>query len=159
MNAASLRRQMKNGAYNFHWIAGLSLANSIYFVLTKNYGFVVGLGVTQFLDIIFHNLAQSFPNSVLFIQSSGLLLDVFICGVFILCGVLAAKGHRLAFIAGMVLYGLDAILTLVSPDFIGFGFHLFFLWFLFSGLQALNRLKEILPESASNTVFPKNIGK
>ena len=91
MNAASLRRQMKNGAYNFHWIAGLSLANSIYFVLTKNYGFVVGLGVTQFLDIIFHNIAQSFPNSVLLIQSSGLLLDVFICGVFILCGVLAAK--------------------------------------------------------------------
>jgi hypothetical protein len=156
MNAASLRRQMKNGAYNFHWIAGLSLANSIYFVLTKNYGFVVGLGVTQFLDIIFHNIAQSFPNSVLLIQSSGLLLDVFICGVFILCGVLAAKAHRLAFIAGMILYGLDAILTLVSPDFIGFGFHLFFLWFLFSGLKALDTLKVVLSETNSNPVLPKN---
>ena len=97
-----------------------------------------------------------FPNSVLFIQSSGLLLDVFICGVFILCGVLAAKGHRLAFIAGMVLYGLDAILTLVSPDFIGFGFHLFFLWFLFSGLKALDTLKIVLSETNSNPVLPKN---
>ena len=156
MNATSLRRQMKNGAYNFFWIAGLSLANSIYFVLTANYGFVVGLGVTQFLDIIFHNIAQSFPNSVLMIQSSGLLLDVFICGVFILCGVLAVKGYRLAFIAGMILYGLDAILTLVSPDFIGFGFHLFFLWFLFSGLKALDAYKIVLSETNSNSVLPKN---
>ena len=39
MNTASLRRQMKNGAYNFHWIAGLSLANSIYFVLTRELWF------------------------------------------------------------------------------------------------------------------------
>lgn len=157
MIAASLQRQMKNGAYNFYWIAGLSLANSIYFILTAHYGFVVGLGVTQFLDIIFHNIAQSFPNSVLAIQASGLIVDGFICGVFALCGALAAKGQRLAFIAGMLLYGLDAILTLVSPDFIGFGFHLFFLWFLFSGLLALERRRKLVAEAGTTSSYSKNI--
>jgi hypothetical protein len=84
-------------------------------------------------------------------------VDLFICGVFIFCGVLAVKGQRLAFIAGMILYGLDAILTLLSPDFIGFGFHLFFLWFLMAGLQALEKRNKLLSDTGSAPVFPKNI--
>jgi hypothetical protein len=156
MNVSSLQRQMKFGAYNFYWIAGLSMANSFYFILFTRSSFVVGLGVTQFMDTIAHNIAQSFPNSSLLIRFIGLLPDLFICGVFVLCGYFGAKGQRLAFIAGMSLYSLDAILTLVSADFIGFGFHLFFLWFLFSGLTALDKLKKILPESASISTCPKN---
>jgi hypothetical protein len=156
MNAASLQRQMKNGAFNFYWIAGLSMVTSIFFVFSTRSPFVVGLGVTQFMDIIVHNISQSFPNFTLLLQGIGLLLDLFICGVFASCGYLAAKRHRWAFISGMILYGLDAILTLVSPDFFGFGFHLFFLWFLFNGLQALNELTEILPEAESNPAFPKS---
>ncbi len=155
MNVASLQRQMKNGAYNFYWISALSMATSILFFFNLRSSFVVGLGVTRFMDILTHNIAQSFPNSILFIQAIGLFPDLFICGVFTSCGYLAAKGYRWAFISGMLLYGLDAILTLVSPDFFGFGFHLFFLWFLFSGLQALNKLKHILPANTSTSSFPK----
>jgi hypothetical protein len=158
MNVASLQRQMKNGAYNFYWIAGLSITTSIGFIFNTRFSLVVGLGVTQFMDITIHNLVQTLPNSAFLIHAIGLLLDLFICGVFALCGYLAAKGHRWAFISGMLLYGLDAILTLVSMDFIGFGFHLFFLWFLLSGLQALNKLKEILPDPDLNHVLPKNTG-
>jgi len=142
MNAASLRRQMKFGATNFFWIAGLSLASSVLFLFTSRPGFVIGLGVTMFLDTLTHNIAQAYPNSVLLVRLLGLLPDLFICGVFVLCGIFGARGQRVAFIAGMSLYGLDAILTLVSGDFYGFGFHLFFLWFLFSGLKALDQLKK-----------------
>jgi len=149
MNVANLKRQLKSGAYNFYWIAGLSMANSIFFFFISRSSFAVGLGFTQFMDTLAHNIAQSYPNAVLLIQSIGLLLDLFICSVFVVSGYFASKGQRWAFISGMLLYGLDAILTLVSPDFIGFGFHLFFLWFLFSGLQALDKLKEIIPETAS----------
>ena len=154
MNATNLQRQMKNGAYNFYWIAGLSMITSIFFVLSTSPAFVVGLGATQFMDITIHNLAQTIPNSASLVHAIGLVLDFFICGVFALLGFLAAKGHRWAFISGMILFGLDTILTLVSMDLFGFGFHLFFLWFLLSGLQALNKLKEILPDP--NPIFPKN---
>ena len=155
MNVAILQRQMKSGAYNFHWIAGLSMANSIFFLLSTRSTFVVGLGITQFLDTISYNIARSYPNTVLLIRLIGLVPDIFICSVFVLCGILAAKGQVWAFIAGMILYGLDAILTLVSSDFIGFGFHLFFLWFLFSGLQALSQIKKLLPENGSVSTHPK----
>ncbi len=119
---------------------------------------MIGLGVTQFIDTLSHNIAVSYPNSVLLIRLVGLVPVLFICSVFVLCGVLAVKGRRWAFIAGMLLFGLDAILTLVSPDFIGFGFHLFFLWFLFTGLQALDKLRKVMPVAGSDSVFPKNSG-
>ena len=149
MKVASLHRQMKSGAYNFFWIAGLSMATSIFFLFGTRSNFVVGLGITQFMDTITHNIAQSYPNAVRLVRLIGLAPDLFICSIFVLCGVLAAKGFRWAFIVGMLLYGLDAILTLVSPDFIGFGFHLFFLWFLFTGLQAFDKLKKISPEDSA----------
>ena len=159
MNVANLQRSIKNGAYNFYWIAGLSMTTSIFFfILSTSPTFVVGLGVTQFMDITIHNLAQTLPNSATIIHITGLSLDLFICCVFALCGVLAARGHRWAFISGMLLYGLDAILTLVSQDFFGFGFHLFFLWFLFTGLQALDKLKQILPDPEPNPILPKDMG-
>ena len=150
MNVANLQRQMKSGANNFYWIAGLSMATSIFFLFGSRSNFVVGLGITQFMDTITHNIAQSYPNSLRLVRLVGLLPDLFICSIFVLCGILAIKGHRWAFICGMLLYGLDAILTLVSYDLFGFGFHLFFLWFLFSGLRALNKLRKILPENASS---------
>jgi hypothetical protein len=155
MNIASLQRQMKSGAYNFYWIAGLSMANAMYFAFTTKSSFAAGLGATQFLIIVFHNIAQSFPNSAVLIQWIGLFFVFFICSVFVISGYLAVKKHRLAFIVGMILYGLDAILTLVSLDFIGFIFHLFFLWFLFSGMQALDKLVKIMPKTDSSTAFPK----
>lgn len=147
MNVNTLQRQMRFGAFNFYWIAALSMISSVLFIFTSQPGFVVGLGITQFLDIIAHNIAQSYPNSMLLVRLLGLLPDLFICGVFVLCGAFGARGQRLAFIAGMSLYGLDAILTLVSGDLFGFGFHLFFLWFLFSGLKALNKLEKIRPDN------------
>ena len=158
MNVASLQRQMKSGAYNFYWIAGLSMVNSLFFIFGTRSNFVVGLGITQFMDTMAYNLAQSYPNTVLLVRLIGLVPDLFICSVFIICGYFAQKGLRWAFISGMLLYGLDGILTLVSQDLIGFGFHLFFLWFLFTGVQALDKLKKINPETASNADSPKNIG-
>jgi hypothetical protein len=65
MNNANLQRQMKSGTINFCWIAGLSTANSIFFVFVTRTNFVVGLGITQFMDTLTHNIAQSFPNSML----------------------------------------------------------------------------------------------
>jgi hypothetical protein len=55
----------------------------------------------------------------------------------------------------MTLYGLDALLMLAFADWIGFAFHLYFLWGLFSGLQALGQLQKLMPPSASD--FPKDI--
>jgi hypothetical protein len=43
----------------------------------------------------------------------------------------------------MVLYGLDAVLMLFFKEWIGFAFHLYFLWSIWQGFQALGRLKAL----------------
>jgi hypothetical protein len=152
---AYLQRQMKIGAVNFYWIGGLSLANSTFFVFKAKSSSLISLRITQFIDTIAYNIAHFFPNSVLSIQAVGLIPVFFICCVFFVCGYLAIKGYRMAFTAGMILYGLDALLTLVSADVFGFVFHVFFLWFLFRGLQACKNLKRVMPPVTLNTTFPK----
>ena len=147
MNVANLQRQMKNGAYNFYWIAGLSMANSIYLCFHHQVqfrGWSWGLHSSWIhLPII---LLNPFQIPILLVHAIGLLPGCVHLQLCSSCVVFSAvKGYRWAFISGMILYGLDAILTLVSLDFIGFGFHLFFLWFLFSGLQALEKLRKIIP--------------
>jgi hypothetical protein len=48
---------------------------------------------------------------------------------------------------------------LALTEWKGFHFHLLFLWGLFSGFQALNKLQKILPKKPGpSTDFPQNIG-
>jgi hypothetical protein len=153
-----LLRRLKGGAGNFFWIAAVSAAYSVSYFLGVRFSVVIGLGITQFMDIIALDLAHLFPNSGVLIRSLGLLLNFSLAGLFVMFGILAIKGHRWALITGMILYGLDAILTLVEGDVIGFVFHLFFLWYLFTGLQALDKLKILVLQSKSTSAFPKEIG-
>ena len=47
-----LETQHASGANWFYWIAGLSVINSVIILAGGGWGFVVGLGITQFIDAI-----------------------------------------------------------------------------------------------------------
>jgi hypothetical protein len=158
MMVANLQRQVKNGASNFFWIAGLSLINSLIQRFGGGITFVVGLGVAQFVDGFSYAAAKNFPNATFAINSIGLLINLGFAGMFVIFGIFAAKGRRWAFITGMVLYALDAVLVLAFKDFFGFAFHLFFLWLLFNGFRALQKLGKTVPQTVSDPAFPINIG-
>ena len=83
------------------------------------------------------------------LRGIGLLIDLAIDAVFVMFGLFAAREKKWAFITGMVLYALDGILMVVFKDFLGFGFHLFFLWLLFIGLRALNQLNKSYPRAVT----------
>ena len=85
----------------------------------------------------------------------GLVLSILLSGVFALFGFFAARAQRWAFITGMILYGLDALLLLLFKDWIGFLFHLYFMWGLWNGLGALNQLQKL---TAQMPGFPSDIG-
>jgi len=152
-----LQQRVKGGGSNFYWIAALSIINSIIALFGGGITFVIGLGITQIIDGFASAFAYEIPNAAIVIKGIGLLLNLLIAGLFALFGVFAIKGQRWAFITGMILYGLDAILVLVFKDFLGFGFHLFFLWLLCSGLQALRQLQATLPPTVPDPAFPKDI--
>jgi len=154
---ATLTRRMTGGASNFFWIAALSVINSVLAIVGSNTRFVIGLGITQFVDAVAQFAGQDVPQAKTIITIVAILIDLVAVGIFALLGYFARKGRRWAFITGLVLYALDTLLMLLFQDWLGLGFHVFFLVGLFGGLRALNELQKIsMPKSVPD--FPQNIG-
>ena len=128
-----LAAQLRGGASWFFWIAGLSLINSLAALTGSNWGFILGLGVTQVIDAIAHQIGGAGP-------AIGIALDLAASGLFIGFGLLARKGLAWSFVVGMILYGLDGLLFLLVGDWFGLAFHVFVLVCLFKGLQAAREL-------------------
>src|SRR5437867_3953001 len=98
--------QLKSGASWFYWIAGLSLVNSVVAFTGSGWSFILGLGITQVIDVF----GQSLESGGKLVM---LILDVVAAGVFILFGVFAHKRHTWAFVVGMLLYALDGLIYLL----------------------------------------------
>jgi len=142
MAALEARRRsearVRSGANWFYWIAGLSLVNSVSSLLGGGLTFVIGLGATQIIDAIAYGLTEGLDAQTAGIVSAiALIMNVCLAAIFVLFGVFANKQHRWAFITGMVLYALDAVIFIVFPDILSIAFHLYALFGLFTGLRAL----------------------
>jgi hypothetical protein len=138
----NITRRMKIGAGTFYWIAGLSVINSLVSIFGGGLVFVIGLGATMFIDAFTSAVASEMAGSSI-VLGMGFLFSLVFDIIFVLFGYFAGKGHRWAFFVGMVLYGLDAVLMLFFKEWIGFAFHLYFLWSIWQGFQALGKLKAL----------------
>lgn len=124
-----LESKLKSGTSWFYWIAGLSLINSVIMLSGNDWYFVIGLGITQLIDAVIGS-------------GSALIIDAVVAGVLIYFGRMAKDGKNWAFIVGMVLYGLDAVLLLVFSDYLSFVFHILALFGIYGGLQASLKLEK-----------------
>jgi hypothetical protein len=143
MQLANLQKQIKYSGRTFYWIAGLSVFNSLVAMFGGGLYFVIGLGVTLLNDGFVAAAAEGAGGGPL-ILVLGFLFNLIFVLIFVFFGYYAAKGHRWAFILGMLFYGLDSLLMLFYQQWIGFLFHLYFLWAAFKGLQALGKLERAL---------------
>jgi hypothetical protein len=132
--AAAPTAQLKSGASWFYWVAGLSLINSISAFSGSTWRFILGLGITQIIDA-FGSRLETGGKLV------SLALDLCVAGLFILFGFLGNKGHTWAFLVGMVLFALDGLIFLLFQDWLGVGFHVLVLYWLFRGFNACRQLK------------------
>lgn len=129
-----LERRVKSGASWFYWIAGFSIVNSIMAAANQPGGWALGLGVTTFTDAAAPHLGGA-GKSVAF--AFGLVA----AGLMVLFGFFAGKGHAWAFIVGMVLLGLDTVLTGVFRMWISLAIHVFALFCIFAGFKASRALR------------------
>ena len=113
-----LTEDIQKAANWFYWIAGLSIANSLVFYFSKDLYFVVGLGITQFIDGIISELMNG-PNLI------ALILNLMIAGLFIFIGYMSRKYKKWAFVIGLAVYTLDALLYLYTGEWMAVGFHIF----------------------------------
>lgn len=120
---------LKSGASWFYWIAALSLVNSVAAFAGVAWRFILGLGVTQFIDALGAQLHG--PTALITLG-----LNVLVTGIFVLFGFFAAKGHLWAFILGIICFLLDGLIFLLAQDWLGVGFHAFILFFLIRGANA-----------------------
>ena len=139
----ALQQRINTGANWFYWIAGLTLVNSVAAYSGNQFRFIIGLGTTQVLDA----LASSSRLSAVALGIDAL--------VILTCAIVGryARVSRQVYIAGMLAYGLDAILFVVFRDVFGLGFHAFALWNLSKGLRAFGELRNPeRPTAAERTV-------
>jgi len=139
-----LQSQHKAGATWFYWIAGLSVINSVIVLVGSNWSFIVGLGITQLVDVIAQGVAQqAAAGSAMLIKSMGFIFDLLVAGLFMFFGFFAVKRHTWSYVVGMVLYAFDGLIFLLGPDFLSIGFHIFALVCIYNGLQASIKLKAL----------------
>ena len=132
----ALEKRIKNGAGWFYWIAGLSLINTISALSGSEFGFILGLGMTDVVNVI----AREFGSVGKIIA---IVMDAVLLGMFGLFGFFAGKRHQWAFIVGMVIYGIDALIFIVASEWLSVGFHGFALFCIFQGLKANSEHKAL----------------
>jgi hypothetical protein len=138
-----------SGVRWFFWIAGLSIITSLVAFFGGGFRFLISLGLTQFIDAVGAGVAKELGSAA---QVVALVLDLIVTGVFALFGYLAGKKMLWAYIAGMVIFLLDGLLSLAFVDIISVIAHAVVLFFLFRGFQAgqsLISLEKLMAEQAA----------
>ncbi len=140
----------QSGARWFYWIAGLSVINTIALHAGSDRTFIIGLGITQVLDVIARDIGGFAPVIAI-------VLDVLFTGLFVLFGYFGVKGRPWAFLVGMVLYALDGIIYVLAQEWLSVGFHIFALFGIFSGWKALRAYHDraLRPVSSRAAVLPR----
>ena len=130
---AELSQRFRSGANWFYWIAALTLVTSIISLLGGGWRFFLSLGVTQLIDVIAILAADRWGDATKVIA---LVLDIFITAMFAGFAFLASKRLLWAYVAGMVVFLLDGLLSLVFVDFIGIIIHGIVLFVMIRGFMA-----------------------
>jgi len=129
------RTSVLHGADWFFWIAILSLINSLIVFYYQTPNSPLALGITRWLD----GTTSGFNASM---TTGGLLTNLLVALVLAVFGLLSRRGNDIAFVVGIFLYVIDAMLVIGLRDFFGFGVHLIALFFLVKGLLASRHVRE-----------------
>jgi len=129
-------RVVKVGASWFLTVAILSMVNSVLSLSGAGIRFIFGLGIAEFVDGLAHQAGQSG-------FALDLIINGFVAGVFVIFWNFARKGQQWAFIVGMALYALDALVMLYFKDFLAVAFHGYGLYRIYSGMSGIPQLRNI----------------
>ncbi len=126
---------MRGGATWFFFIAALTLVNTVLFFMNSDRRFVIGTGITDVANFIGANDITGSAGTI----AAGVFDAVVIAG-FVGLGLLARRGTSWAFLVGMIVYALDALLLAWLTDWLSVVFHALALFYLFRGFQASREL-------------------
>ena len=146
---ADFDKKIKNGGSWFYWIAGLSLVSSIFVLCGADWFFVAGLATTHVIDLVMRGFADGGAGPI--VKVVAFVIDFAAAALFVTLGVFARKRQSWAFIAGIVLYGCDTLLTLIFQIWFGLFWHGWALFSLFVGLKAAHRWNKLAKAGAASS--------
>jgi hypothetical protein len=143
-------RIVKSGASWFITVGALSMINSILYLSGAKIRFIFGLGIAEFVDAVAHQAGQSG-------FALDLIINGFVAGVFVIFWNFARKGQQWAFLVGMALYAVDALVMLYFRDILAVAFHAYALYRMYSGMSGISPLQqyEAAMTSAGAPIQPK----
>jgi hypothetical protein len=140
--------RMRRGAGWFLTIAILSGVNSVLQIFDAKIRFIFGLGITQVVDAVAHQMGQN-----------GTLVIICVDGLFIvmllLCSKWAKAGSQGAFVGGMIAYGLDGILLLFFSMWLDAAVHAYALWMIWQGYAAARELDQMQQAAQPGLSHPR----
>lgn len=146
--AAGYLAQSVSGANWFLWVAALSVINSIISLVNGRWSFLAGLGMTQVIDGFAAGVAESVGGAA---TAVALVLDLLVAGFFVGLGMFARKQQSWAFIVGMVVYALDAVIFILFGGWLSMLFHVYVLYRIYQGFAANNKLKALQAEALAGS--------
>ena len=138
MQYAIAQKQTQQGGDWFFWVAGLSVVNAVLLLAHAPFGFFFSLGAAGFAA----RTGGGLPTY--------LAVVVVASAVIGLCGLFARSGARWAFLVGMGLYALDAIVCLSMGKYLEIAAHAYALFRIFQGFQAAGQLAALRAQSAGD---------
>ncbi len=139
-----LEAQGQNGANWFYWVAGLSLVNSVIAIVGGGIAFVVGMGVTEIVDVRAAVFAAERPDMATVAKVGAFGFSLIASAIVAGFGWLSNKRLIPIFALGMLLYALDGVIFVLDQQWMCVAFHGFALFSMWQGLNAYRQLSAIL---------------
>jgi hypothetical protein len=133
-------QNMHRGANWFYWIAGLSLVNSVIFAAGGHLSFIVGLCYTQIIDAFSDAIVTGGGPG--FIRWLAVAFNVGIVLVFALIGYYSHRAFKAAFLIGITIYAVDALLWLFFGGWLEIAFHVYALVWIVRGFMASRHVSQ-----------------
>lgn len=147
-----LTGRLKSVASWFYWIAGLSFAGDLFRVLHLVSIPWFKLGLTEFASVV---IDIYFPLQHTWVLT--LIGYMVVPGLFVVFGIMLARGKAWALWLGVVLYGLDSLDYLINgislmayQMLIPAAVHGFFLFKLWPGFTILRQIKKLRSAKAGS---------
>jgi len=140
-------QQNPNRFYWFYLVAVLSFVNSIFSILDYGSIYVIGLGISQFLDHLMVALKYFMPELINLITVVGMTVSFLFSLLFALFGYLGNKKNKTAVFIGLVLYLADTGMTIWLESYESAFFHLIGLVVIGWNLRSLFK-KDLEAENA-----------
>lgn len=125
---------IKKGSSWFLWIAILSVLDIISIIFKQDVQFIVGLTYNYVILGVMDGIYRATGTNMM---GLGFVLCFFLAGLFFWIWYKSKNYYKKTYLAGIIIYGIDALLPLLTKQWFHFAFHVLALWMLFLGYKQL----------------------